>query len=102
MMQMQHYFKQMQKYYWAEAQVSSAKISLEYTKMEAPITGKIGRSNFTQGALVSPGQTKEMAVIQVLDPMKVNITYSAAEFAEVQKKIKAGIYTETKVENPLT
>jgi len=86
----------------AEAQVSSAKISLEYTKMEAPITGKIGRSNFTQGALVSPGQTKEMAVIQVLDPMKVNITYSAAEFAEVQKKIKAGIYTETKVENPLT
>src|SRR5699024_2983761 len=54
----------------AEAQVSSAKISLEYTKMEAPITGKIGRSNFTQGALVSPGQTKEMAVIQVLDPMK--------------------------------
>lgn len=85
----------------AEAQVSTAKISLEYTKMEAPITGQIGRSNFTQGALVSPGQAKEMAVIQVLDPMKVNITYSA-EFAEVQKKIKAGIYTEKQVVNPQT
>ena len=86
----------------AEAQVSSAKISLAYTKMAAPISGKIGRSNFTQGALVSPGQTKEMAVIQVLDPMKVNITYSSAEFAEVQKKIQAGIYTTKQVVDPQT
>lgn len=83
----------------AEAQVSTAKISLEYTKMEAPITGQIGRSNFTQGALVSPGQAKEMAVIQVLNPMKVNITYSSAEFAEVRKKILDGVYTPTKVQN---
>lgn len=86
----------------AEAQVSTAKISLEYTKMEAPISGQIGRSNFTQGALVSPGQTKEMAVIQILDPMKVNITYSSAEFAEVQKKIQSGVYTTKKVRNPQT
>lgn len=85
-----------------EAKVSTAKISLEYTKMEAPISGQIGRSSFTQGALVSPGQVQEMAVIQVLDPMKVNITYSAAEFAEVQKKINSGIYTTKQIENPQT
>lgn len=86
----------------AEAQVSTAKISLAYTKMAAPISGQIGRSNFTQGALVSPGQSKEMAVIQILDPMKVNITYSSAEFAEVQKKINSGVYTTTQVKNPKT
>lgn len=85
-----------------EAKVSAAQISLEYTKMKAPITGQIGRSSFTQGALVSPGQTQEMAVIQVLDPMKVNITYSAAEFSEVQKKVDAGIYTTKQIENPQT
>lgn len=86
----------------AEAQVTAAQISLEYTKMNAPITGQIGRSNFTQGALVSPGQTKEMAVIQNINPMKVNITYSAAEFADIQKKIASGIYSETMVKNPQT
>lgn len=83
----------------AEAQVANAKTNVEYTKMEAPISGQIGRSNFTQGALVSPGQTSEMAVIQVLNPMKVNITYSSSEFAEVRKKILSGVYTAKKVTN---
>lgn len=86
----------------AESQVKSAQINLDYTKMKAPISGQIGRSNFTQGALVQPGQPMEMAVIQVLDPMKVNIAYSSAEFSEVQRKIQAGIYTSTKVKNPET
>ncbi|PWD83517.1 efflux RND transporter periplasmic adaptor subunit [Ignatzschineria cameli] len=83
----------------AEAQVTNAKINLDYTQMEAPISGQIGRTNFTQGALVSPGQINEMAVIQVLNPMKVNITYSSAEYAAVRKKIMSGVYTPTKVEN---
>lgn len=83
----------------AEAQVTNAKINLDYTQMEAPISGQIGRTNFTQGALVSPGQTNEMAVIQVLNPMKVNITYSSAEYAEVRKKVMSGVYTPTQVQN---
>ncbi len=83
----------------AEAQVTNAKINLDYTQMEAPISGQIGRTNFTQGALVSPGQSTEMAVIQVLNPMKVNITYSSAEYAEVRKKILSGVYTPTQVKN---
>ncbi|WP_051396184.1 efflux RND transporter periplasmic adaptor subunit [Ignatzschineria larvae DSM 13226] len=83
----------------AEAQVTNAKINLDYTQMEAPISGQIGRTNFTQGALVSPGQASEMAVIQVLNPMKVNITYSSAEYAQVRKKILSGAYTPTQVEN---
>ncbi len=83
----------------AEAQVTNAKINLDYTQMEAPISGQIGRTNFTQGALVSPGQATEMAVIQVLNPMKVNITYSSAEYAEVRKKVLSGAYTPTQVQN---
>ncbi len=83
----------------AEAQVTNAKINLDYTQMEAPISGQIGRTNFTQGALVSPGQATEMAVIQVLNPMKVNITYSSAEYADVRKKILSGAYTPTQVQN---
>ncbi len=74
----------------AEAQVKTAQINLNYTRMLAPITGQIGRSNFTQGALVAPGQAKEMAVIQQLDPMRVDITFSSAEFLEIQRRHSEG------------
>ncbi len=78
----------------AEAQVKTAQINLNYTKMLAPITGQIGRSNFTQGALVAPGQPKEMAVIQQLDPMHVDITFSSAEFLDIQRRHAEGTLTD--------
>lgn len=75
----------------AKADVNNAKILLNYTKMLAPISGQIGRSNYTQGALVSTGQATEMATIQQNDPMNVDITYSANNFSKMQKKFKDGV-----------
>ncbi|WP_281491787.1 efflux RND transporter periplasmic adaptor subunit [Wohlfahrtiimonas chitiniclastica] len=74
----------------AKAEVNNAEISLNYTKMLAPISGQIGRSNYTQGALVTAGQAMEMAVIQQNDPMRVDITYSAKDFTRMQKKFRDG------------
>lgn len=74
----------------AKAEVNNAEISLNYTKMLAPISGQIGRSNYTQGALVAAGQPTEMAVIQQNDPMRVDITYSAKDFSNMQRKFRNG------------
>lgn len=74
----------------AKATVNNAKISLNYTRMLAPISGQIGRSNYTQGALVAAGQTTEMATIQQNDPMRVDITYSAKDFSNMQRKFRDG------------
>ncbi|GAA5093546.1 efflux RND transporter periplasmic adaptor subunit [Wohlfahrtiimonas larvae] len=77
----------------AKAEVNNAEIRLNYTKMLAPISGQIGRSNFTQGALVAAGQPLEMAVIQQNDPMRVDITYSAREFSRIQKMFRDNLLT---------
>lgn len=74
----------------AKAEVNNAEISLNYTRMLAPISGQIGRSHYTQGALVSAGQPNEMAVIQQNNPMRVDITYSAKEFTEMQQRFRDG------------
>ena len=58
----------------AEAQVRGAQINLRYTKMFAPISGRIGRSAVTEGALVSNGQAAPLATIQQLDPIYVDVT----------------------------
>lgn len=65
----------------AKAAVKSAKINLDYTKMYAPISGRIGRSFVTQGALVSANQTDALAVIQGLDKVYVDVMASLADMA---------------------
>ncbi len=77
----------------AEANVKTAEINLNYTRMLAPISGQIGKSNFTQGALVAAGQSLEMATIQQINPMRVDLTYSVNEFTEMQQKIRNGTLT---------
>lgn len=74
----------------AKAEVNNAEIRLNYTKMLAPISGQIGRSNYTQGALVAAGQATAMATIQQNDPMHVDITYSAKNFSDMQQKFRDG------------
>lgn len=74
----------------AKAEVNNAEIRLNYTKMLAPISGQIGRSNYTQGALVAAGQATAMATIQQTDPMHVDITYSAKNFSDMQQKFRDG------------
>jgi membrane fusion protein, multidrug efflux system len=61
------------------AAVESARINLAYTRVTAPIGGRIGASSFTQGALVTNGQAIALTTIQRLDPIYVDVTQTAVE-----------------------
>ncbi len=61
------------------AAVESARINLAYTRVRAPIGGRIGASSFTQGALVTNGQTSALTTIQKLDPIYVDVAQTAVE-----------------------
>lgn len=74
----------------ARAAVQSAKVVLGYARISAPISGRIGRSSVTQGALVTANQEAPLAVIQQLDPIYVDLTQSSAEWLELRKAIDAG------------
>ena len=74
----------------AEAVVQSAQIDLRYTKVLAPISGRIGRSAITEGALVSSGQSSAMAVIQQLDPIYVDVTQSSMEMLKLRRELASG------------
>lgn len=74
----------------AEAALKSAQIDLRYTKVLAPISGRIGRSAVTEGALVNNGQTDAMAVIQQLDPIYVDVTQSSVELLTLRRELESG------------
>ena len=74
----------------AEANVQTAQINVRYTKVYAPISGRIGRSSVTEGALVSNGQADAMAVIQQLDPIYVDVTQSSAEMLKLRRDLASG------------
>jgi membrane fusion protein (multidrug efflux system) len=61
------------------AAVESARINLAYTRVTAPIGGRIGASSFTKGALVLNGQSSALATIQKLDPIYVDVTQTAVQ-----------------------
>ncbi|TCM86158.1 efflux RND transporter periplasmic adaptor subunit [Rhodovulum steppense] len=63
----------------AEAQLVAAEIDLDRTTVTAPLSGTVGRSLTTRGALVTAGQAQPLAVIRTLDPVLVDVTMSAAE-----------------------
>src|SRR5690606_15882634 len=73
-----------------EAEVELARINLEYTKVLAPISGRIGRSAVSEGALVSSGQPQEMATVQQLDPIYVDVTQPMSEMLRLQKEMASG------------
>jgi len=75
--------------YW-KASVESARINLGYTSITAPITGRIGKSNVTVGALVTANQPSAMAVIQQIDPIYVDATQSSASQLQLKGHIEAG------------
>ncbi|WP_243612583.1 efflux RND transporter periplasmic adaptor subunit [Shimia aestuarii] len=66
----------------AEAQVLSTTIDLDRTTITAPISGTVGLSQTTQGALVTAGQTTALTVIRKLDPVYVDVTQSASELLQ--------------------
>lgn len=69
------------------AQLETARINLRFTQLAAPITGRIGRSLVTVGALVSATQTNPLAVIQRLDPIFVDIQQSAADLVGLRRQL---------------
>lgn len=74
----------------AQAQVRAAQIDLNYTHVKAPISGRIGRSSVTPGALVTANQSENLATIQQLDPIYVDVTQTSAELLRLQKDMADG------------
>jgi len=75
----------------AKAAVETARINLAYTKVTAPISGRIGRSFVTDGALVTASQAMALATIQQLDPIYVDVTQSTADLLRLKKSLSSGI-----------
>ncbi len=67
------------------AAVASAKVDLDYTKVYAPISGRIGKSTITQGALVTAGQAEPLATITQLDPIYVDVSQSSADVMRLRQ-----------------
>lgn len=73
----------------AEAAVQSAQINLNYTAITAPISGQIGRSLVTEGALLTANQAQVMATIRQLDPIYVDLSQSASELLKLKKQLRS-------------
>lgn len=73
-----------------KAAVQTAGINLDYARITAPISGRIGRSLVTEGALVGQGEATQLAVIQQTDPLYVNFTQSASEVMKLRRAMEAG------------
>jgi len=78
----------------AKAAVESARINLAYTKVTSPISGRIGKSNVTEGALVTNGQATALATVQQLDPIYVDLTQSSNDFLQLKQAIEQGSLTK--------
>jgi membrane fusion protein (multidrug efflux system) len=78
----------------AEAALETARINLGYTRITAPISGRIGRSNITEGALVTALQPLALAMIQQLDPIYVDVPQSTTELLRLQRRLGEGRLTQ--------
>jgi membrane fusion protein (multidrug efflux system) len=76
---------------YSKATVESARINLAHTRVIAPITGRIGKSNVTIGALVTAHQASPLAVIQQLDPIYVDAAQSSATLLRLKRNIASGL-----------
>jgi membrane fusion protein (multidrug efflux system) len=74
--------------------LKSAQVNLGFTRIRAPISGRIGRSLFTPGALVQTGQTEALATIQRMDQVYVDVTQSAADLLNLRGAVSSGGVTQ--------
>ncbi|MBN9412957.1 MAG: efflux RND transporter periplasmic adaptor subunit [Candidatus Paracaedimonas acanthamoebae] len=74
----------------SQADVELALINLNYTHIKSPLNGRIGKSNFTEGALVTANQSSALAIVQQLDPIYVDITQPMVELLHLKKQFAAG------------
>lgn len=80
------------------AALETARINLRFTTVPAPITGRIGRSLFTEGALVTTNQADPLATIQRLDPIYVDIQQSSADLLKLRRELASGGHTPANAE----
>jgi membrane fusion protein (multidrug efflux system) len=73
--------------------VESARVNLNFTRIKAPISGRIGRSLFTAGALVQTGQVDPLATIQRTNTVYVDVTQSAAQLLDLKAAMQSGTIT---------
>ncbi|MET0962275.1 MAG: efflux RND transporter periplasmic adaptor subunit [Noviherbaspirillum sp.] len=74
----------------ARANQQTASLNLGYATVTAPISGRIGRAQVTEGALVGQGEATPLATIQQLDPIYVNLTQSSSELLKLRQALAAG------------
>ncbi len=74
----------------SRAALKTAEIHQEYTRITAPIGGRIGRSEVTVGALVTANQEQALATIQQLDPMYVDLSQSSAQLLRLKHALASG------------
>ena len=74
----------------AKAAVETARINLAYTKVTSPISGRIGKSSVTEGALVTSNQANALATVQQLDPIYVDVTQSSNDFLRLKEELANG------------
>jgi len=74
----------------ARASLDAANVTLGYARITAPISGRIGKSSVTQGALVSAGQAEALATVQQLNPIYVDLTQSASELLQLRRELASG------------
>lgn len=74
----------------AKAELKTARINLDYTHIVSPITGRIGASTVTEGAIVTAYQPKVLATVQQLNPIYVDIPESTTELLRFRRHLKAG------------
>jgi membrane fusion protein (multidrug efflux system) len=77
-------------YLQAKANADAARINLGYTRITAPITGRIGASTVTEGALVTAQQATALTTISTLDPIYVDVDQSSAELVALKRAVQAG------------
>lgn len=78
------------KYKQAEARLSKAHEDLDNTRVPAPISGRIGRSQVSEGALVGHGDATLLTTIEQINPLYVNYTQSESELSDLQQAIRTG------------
>jgi membrane fusion protein (multidrug efflux system) len=82
----------------AKAALQNASINLAYTKVTAPISGRIGRSSVTDGALVTANQSAALATILELSTMYVDVTQSSSEMLRLKQSLASGLLKRSKTD----
>jgi len=85
-----------------KAAVANASVNLSYAHLTAPITGRIGKSAVTVGALVTANQSTALATIQQLDPIYVDVNQPSSEWLRLKQEIDSGRARSGVADSPVT